>query len=98
MTIEKSGELIQFPLTFKEIGNIWDSAFNSLRRLAFRKFYQNKEIAHSVLPPCRFCCFDMREHVRKCILFFPFPVIVLSFGCGVVKGLGIKVWRKIEIG
>ena len=33
---------------------------------------------------------------KKCILFFLFPIIALSFGCGILKGIGIKVWKKIK--
>jgi hypothetical protein len=33
---------------------------------------------------------------KKCILLFLFPIIALSLGCGVVKGLWIIVWRKIK--
>jgi len=35
------------------------------------------------------------ENIRKkCILFFLFPVIALSFGCGVIKGLWIRAFQK----
>jgi len=222
IAIEKSGEPIQSPLIIKGTNTIWDSALHSLRRLAYKKFYQSRETAFidlsnfdttpkgttalyvskelfiratmsieyenryvsedtklllfivkegkriylnpdfeitylqrsglkvnvvhlyergprfvdyyygrhktyttlinlTLLFPlflvsfiyldiitftllllilfCLHTCFaalvgeDMR---KKCILFFLFPIIASSFGCGVVKGLGIKVWRKIK--
>ena len=37
---------------------------------------------------------DMR---KKCILFFLFPLIASSFGCGMVKALLTKAWHKIKI-
>jgi len=220
--IEKSGKSIQSPLTIKGTDTIWESALNSLRRLAFKKFYQSREttfidlsnfddtpkgttalyihkelfiratmaieyenryvsedtklllfiveggkriylnpdfeitylqrsglkvnVVHlyergprfvdyyygrhktyttlinlTLFSPlflvgfiylniitfpllllvllCLHTCFAtlVGEDIRKkCILFFLFPIIASSFGCGVVKGLGIKVWRKIK--
>lgn len=50
---------------------------------------------------CLHTCFSalVGKNMRnKCILFLLFPIIALSFGCGVVKGLGIKGWRKIITG
>lgn len=33
---------------------------------------------------------------NKCILFFLFPIIALSFGSGIAKGLWIKLWRRTK--
>ena len=50
---------------------------------------------------CLHTCFTalVGENLRKkCILFFLFPIIASSFGCGVVKGLWIKGRRRIKQG
>ena len=41
--IGKSEESIQSPLIIKGTDTIWDSALNSLRRVAFKKYYQHRD-------------------------------------------------------